>query len=85
VGGDDMSIRVQSGELEWMELSTQRLSRIRCLFGGSGGLDLSLYTVGIICSDLMARMHVVVDYARRRIAFVEPPPKRLGGLLGGGK
>mmetsp|Transcript_20326 Transcript_20326/g.52029 ORF Transcript_20326/g.52029 Transcript_20326/m.52029 type:complete len:651 (-) Transcript_20326:36-1988(-) len=80
VGGEDMSVRVQYGELEWMTLSSHRLERIRCLFGGSGGLDLSLYTAGIICSDLMSRMHVVVDYARRRIAFL--PPKRRG-FLGG--
>lgn len=40
VGGEDMSVRVQYGELEWMTLSSHRLERIRCLFGGSGGLDL---------------------------------------------
>lgn len=41
VGGEEMtSIRVQSGELHWMELSSNRLERIRSLFGGRGGLDL---------------------------------------------
>lgn len=42
----------------------------------------SLYTAGIICSDLMSRMHVVVDYARRRIAFTQPKRR---GILSRGK
>jgi len=73
VGGDKVSsIKVQSGNLEWLELSSSKLKQVRCLFGGNGALDLSLYTVGIICADLMGRMNVIVDYARSRIAFVDP-------------
>jgi len=75
VGGESMnSVKVQSGELAWMQLSGFKLDRVRSLFGGSGGLDLSLYTCGILCADLMARMHVVVDYARSRIAFLDGRP-----------
>jgi len=51
-----------------------RFERIRCLFSAADGLDLSLYTAGIICADLMARCTVFVDYARRRVAFVPTPP-----------
>ena len=54
--------------------SGSRFERIRCLFSASDGLDLSLYTAGIICADLMARCTVFVDYARRRVAFVPKAP-----------
>jgi hypothetical protein len=33
-------------------------------------LDLSAYSCGIICSDLMSRGAVIFDYARNRVAFV---------------
>ncbi len=41
VGGEDLnSLKVQSGELAWLELSSTKLERVRSLFGGNGGLDL---------------------------------------------
>ncbi|KAK9832838.1 hypothetical protein WJX81_005582 [Elliptochloris bilobata] len=75
VGGSEVSgVRVQSGNLSFMQLSGSRFERIRCLFSASDGLDLSLYTAGIICADLMARCTVIVDYARSRVAFIPTAP-----------
>ena len=44
---------------------------------GSGGLDMSLYSAGVVCGDLMARLPVAFDYARKRMGIL------VGGPQGG--
>jgi hypothetical protein len=39
------------------------------LFPKEGGLDISLYSAGIICAGLLDRMHVVLDYSRQRFGY----------------
>ena len=71
IGGEEVeSLRVRSGALETLVLGSMAFERSQCLFAGPGGLDLSVYTSGIICGDLMARCTVILDYARQRVAFV---------------
>ena len=36
---------------------------------GVGGLDISLYSAGIICGDLLARVDWVAEYSGKRIGF----------------
>jgi hypothetical protein len=40
-----------------------------------GGLDISLYSSGIICGDFLARLPVVIDYPRKRIGLRLPTPQ----------
>lgn len=35
-----------------------QLSGVRALFNRSGGLDISLYSAGMVCADLLSRMQV---------------------------
>lgn len=67
-------LKVQSGELPWLQLAGTRFHTSKCLFAGAGGLDISAYTAGILCGNLMARCGVVLDYARQRIAFLPAEP-----------
>jgi hypothetical protein len=75
VGGDESGrVRVASGTLAWLELGSARFEGVRALLaqsgGAGGGIDLSVYTAGIVCGDLLSRCRVVLDYARSRIAIV---------------
>ena len=61
-------------------LSTLPL-QVKAMVGVGGeasgmGLDISLYSAGIVCGDLLARVEWACDYARKRIGFrwVPPPP-----------
>lgn len=46
-----------------------RFEDVSCFFATNRGLDVSRYTAGILCGDLLARRRVVYDYERRRIGF----------------
>lgn len=46
--------------------------QVKCMCAGLGGLDISLYSAGIICGDLLTRCDMVIDYARKRIGFRPP-------------
>ena len=43
---------------------------MKCLYAkGISGLDISIYSAGIIGGDLLARFEVVIDYARKRLGL----------------
>jgi hypothetical protein len=46
-----------------------RLKQVKALYTTTGGLDISLYSAGIICGELLDRMQVVFDYPRQRLGF----------------
>ncbi|KIY96883.1 hypothetical protein MNEG_11077 [Monoraphidium neglectum] len=46
-------------------------ARVRALFSLRGGLDISLYSAGIVGADLINRRRVVVDYPNKRIGILE--------------
>jgi len=75
------AVGVTPGDLAWLALGGRPYTPVRALVAGAGGLDLSLYTAGVICADLLSRSTVIVDYPRRRAAFLPPPgrPPSLGG------
>ena len=66
-------------QLPWAKLGEEgvQLQNIGCLIAQNTGLELSLYTSGIVCNSLMGRCRVFLDYARSRIAFLPrlPPAK----------
>ncbi len=37
-----------------------------------GGLDISIYSHGILCGDLLARLEWAIDYTHKRIGFRRP-------------
>jgi hypothetical protein len=46
---------------------------VRALFSLRGGLDISLYSAGIIGADLLNRRRIVVDYPNKRIGILSQP------------
>ncbi len=42
------------------------------MHAGVGGLDISLYSAGILCGDLLTRLPTCYDYARKRMGFRLP-------------
>ncbi|DBA75380.1 TPA: hypothetical protein ACH3X1_010646 [Trebouxia sp. C0004] len=71
VGGSAVGgMRVKSGEISSIDLSSHQFHTIKCLFTDSDGLDHTLYSSGILCGDIMSRCTVILDYARARIMFM---------------
>ena len=73
-GGGTEKQTAQSATLPWVQIGRSRFENARAICIGPRGLDLSCYTHGIICADLMSRNRVLLDLARGRIAFL--PPKQ---------
>ncbi|GAX78814.1 hypothetical protein CEUSTIGMA_g6251.t1 [Chlamydomonas eustigma] len=71
VGGESgESVRVHMVELPWLNLAAEngvKFEQVKCMYAkGVGGLDISLYSGGIICGDLVARAAIAIDYSRKR-------------------
>ena len=80
VGGEGQApVKVVLDELPWAEWGGVRFERVRALFSLRGGLDVSVYSAGIVGADLLARRRVVVDVPRGRIGIA-----RAAGPEGGG-
>ena len=75
-----LAITATSGSLPWLTLGpVATFGRVRTLaFSPPGGLDLSVYSQGIACADLLSRARVVLDYSRRRMALIPPPGTAAG-------
>ena len=73
VGGDKAPrMQVRSMNLPAFKLSGEDFGSVHCLLVSRDGYDLSYYTHGTICGELLSRSRMVVDYPRRRMAFVPP-------------
>jgi len=88
-GAGSSNVKAWGGEFSWAEVAGVRFAAVRCLLV-PGILDVSLYSAGIICADLMTRGAVVLDYARRRVALQDPnppavPPPDAGPPAGGAR
>ncbi|KAL6750622.1 hypothetical protein V8C86DRAFT_2802072 [Haematococcus lacustris] len=75
VGGTSAGaqVRVDLIDLAWLDMAGLRFQQVKCMHAGVGGLDISLYSSGIICQDLIARLAIVIDYPRKRIGLRLPP------------
>lgn len=50
------------------------------MYSGLGnGLDISVYSMGLMCGDLMGRVPMVLDYSAKRIGFLKGPT--IGGAV----
>jgi hypothetical protein len=76
-------VAVQSGKLPEIVIRGQAgsnpqamgslvLKDVGALFSKTGGLDISLYSAGMVCIDLLSRMQVVLDYPNKRIGWKVP-------------
>jgi hypothetical protein len=76
-------VQVQSGKLPEIIIRGQAgsnpqamgslvLKDVGALFSRTGGLDISLYSAGMVCIDLLSRMQVVLDYPNKRIGWKVP-------------
>ena len=82
VGGSAAdTMRVQVGALPRVEMldGAHVFTGVRALFCCAGGLDISLYSAGIVCADLLARRGFALDLAGRRMGLA-----RGGGSVDGG-
>ncbi|KAG2493518.1 hypothetical protein HYH03_008332 [Edaphochlamys debaryana] len=70
-GGAKEVVQLQVLELPWLDLGGVRFDQVRCMVahGGAMGLDLSLYSGGILCGDLLARVEWALDYTHKRVGF----------------
>jgi predicted aspartyl protease len=77
------TVAVQSGKLPEIIIRGQAgsnpqacgslvLRDVGALFSQTGGLDISLYSAGMVCIDLLSRMQVVLDYPNKRIGWKVP-------------
>lgn len=74
VGGQQTSsMKAYRGDLPWVDFGGIKLTNVRCLYASAGGLDISLYSAGIICVDLLLRQPVIFDYVRSQIGFARLP------------
>jgi len=71
-GSDQKTLRVQLGELPWVECGGVRFERVRALYAVQGGMDVSLYSAGIVCGDLLSRTDIVLDYVNQQIGLRRP-------------
>ena len=75
IKGVGQDVVVKHKRFPWAELAGRRFHDIECLLAQAdgSGLDLSLYTAGIVCGDLLFRSELILDYPRKRIAFLPVP------------
>jgi hypothetical protein len=53
-------------------LNINCLMQVRALFSAKDtALDLSEYTAGVVCGDLLAEYLVILDYGSRKLALVD--------------
>ncbi|CAM6063362.1 unnamed protein product [Sphagnum tenellum] len=65
-------IQVKFGILDTLELGGQSFQQVRALFSAKDtALDLSEYTAGVVCGDLLAEYLVILDYGSRKLALVD--------------
>lgn len=57
----ELIIHGQAGSDPTTQGSLQ-LRGVRALFNRSGGLDISLYSAGMVCADLLSRMQVSLEH-----------------------
>ncbi|KAG2450815.1 hypothetical protein HYH02_004650 [Chlamydomonas schloesseri] len=62
-------VQLQVLDLPWLEMGGVRFEKVRCMCAAVGGLDISIYSHGILCGDLLARLEWAVDYTHKRIGF----------------
>ena len=70
--GTAARMRVQTGQLAWMECAGVTFPAVEALFATSGGLDVSVYSAGNICGDLLGRVDVAFDYVNQRLWLRRP-------------
>lgn len=75
-GGGGARMQAQRCQLGEVWLGQHSFTGVHALYregpGGSGGLELSQHTSGIVCGGLLGRCALVFDYPRMRLAVRRP-------------
>ena len=60
--------------MDWIELGGKRFEKCRAIIAlaSDAGLDLSEWTVGVLCNEMLAKFNITLDYANRRVRFSVP-------------
>ncbi|KAI5069296.1 hypothetical protein GOP47_0015597 [Adiantum capillus-veneris] len=71
-GNDKGGIKVQHGILNQVEVAGQSFSNVKTLYfsGDEQALDISIYTSGILCGEIIMCQLVIFDYPNSRFALV---------------
>eukprot|EP00850_Spirogloea_muscicola_P007869 SM000041S15428 [mRNA] locus=s41:62167:65563:+ [translate_table: standard] len=84
MGGASAGLTVQVGQLKELCVGGKVFKNARALLSLSekGGLDLSEYTAGLLCGDILRDSLAVIDYPRRRFALATPADESLAASSG---
>lgn len=70
IGGQaGSSTKAITARLPWVQLGKQRLESPKCLFADTG-FELSTYSGGLLCGDLISRGTLLLDFGKRQAAFL---------------
>lgn len=53
---------------------------VQVMCAGMSGLDISVYSSGIMCGDLVARLALAIDYSNKRVGFLPSQLEQLRQL-----
>eukprot|EP00249_Psilotum_nudum_P020989 c27923_g1_i2 orf=187-2037(+) len=70
IGNCKAGIQVQYGFLHQFEFAGQSFQQVKVLFFNEGVFNLSVYTAGILCGDLLIDYLAIFDYSRHRFALI---------------
>ncbi|MCO5576886.1 hypothetical protein L7F22_030707 [Adiantum nelumboides] len=71
-GNGKGGIKVQHGILNQVEVARQQFLNVKTLYfnGEEQALDISIYTSGILCGEIIMSQLVIFDYSNKRFALV---------------
>ena len=66
-------LQVEQGILDLVEFAGHTFSRVRTLHFSADeqALDISIYTSGVLCGELILKHVAIFDYQSRRFALVQ--------------
>ncbi|CAI5507010.1 unnamed protein product [Closterium sp. Naga37s-1] len=80
-GGGGQQMTVRQGNLAVVTVAGQQLKNVSALFSTAeqGALELSQYTSGLICRNLLSKFDLVIDYPGLRVGLI-PRSSRMSKL-----
>ncbi|GJP43425.1 hypothetical protein CLOM_g2886 [Closterium sp. NIES-68] len=80
-GGDGQQMTVRQGNLAIVTIAGQQLKNVAALFSSAeqGALELSQYTSGLICRNLLSKFDLIIDYPGLRVGLI-PRSSRMSKL-----
>eukprot|EP00899_Mesostigma_viride_P012101 jgi/Mesvir1/20892/Mv07966-RA.3 len=75
LGNGGSGLTVSQGKLAWLHLCGETFAGPTALFGleDANGLNLSEYTAGLLCGNLVRKKHIVFDLPHKRVGIMGGP------------